>query len=43
MPWDPDKLDKCCDISWERKVVKVEEGRKVDRKSRGGLLTMLCL
>jgi len=27
--------DKCSGMSWERKVVKVEEGRNVDGKSRG--------
>jgi len=26
-------------MNWERKVVEFEEGRKVDGKSRGGLLT----
>jgi len=36
-------LDKCCGMSWERKVVEVEEGRNVDGKSRGGLLTKLGL
>jgi len=30
-------LGKCCGMSWERKVVEVEEGRNVDGKSRGGL------
>jgi len=36
-------LDKCCSMSWERKVVEVEEGRNVDGKSRGGLLAKLGL
>jgi len=36
-------LDKCCGMSWERKVVEVEEGRNVDGKSRGRLLTKLGL
>jgi len=30
-------LDRCCGMSWERKVVEAEEGRNVDGKSRGGL------
>jgi len=36
-------LDQCCGMSWERKVVEVAEGRNVDGKSRGGLLTKLGL
>jgi len=38
----PDQ-DRCCGMSCNRKVVKVEEGRNVDGKVRGGLLTKILL
>lgn len=40
MTRDPDQ---CCGMIWERKVFEVAEGRNVDGKSRGGLLTKLGL